>query len=76
MPLSPSNRVQLALLRDIYEVSHLCGTRTYIWAGLVRDIVSGHFLRDHGDVDGFTLNLWQLRDDLETLYRQRGYAVS
>lgn len=76
MPLSDSNRVQLALLRDIYEVSGLCGTQTYIWAGLVRDIVCGHFLRDHGDVDGFTLNLWQLRDDLADLYRQRGYIVS
>lgn len=74
--LSPSNRAQLALLRDIYEVSRLCGTRTYIWAGMVRDLVSGHFLRDHGDVDGFTLNLWRLRDDLAALYRERGYVVS
>lgn len=76
MSLSDSNRVQLALLRDIYEVSCLCGTQTYIWAGMVRDIISGHFLRDHGDVDGFTLNLWELRDDLAALYRQRGYVVS
>ncbi len=76
MTLSEFNRHNLALLRDIYEVSTLCSTQTYIWAGLVRDILTGHFLRDHHDVDGFTLNLWPLREKLADLYRQRGYAVS
>jgi hypothetical protein len=66
----------LAVIRDIFEVSALCSTRTYIWAGLVRDILSERFLRDHGDVDGFTLNLWQTKDELADRYRRRGYAVT
>ncbi len=76
MELSERNKCHLALLKDVYEVSEACGTRTYIWAGLVRDVLAGEFLREHGDVDGFTLNLWALRDGLAALYRQRGYAVS
>jgi len=66
----------LALLKDIDEISNLCSTRTYIWAGLVRDIWTGEFLRDHGDVDGFVLNLWELREEMASLYRQRGYTVT
>jgi len=27
-------------------------------------------------VDGFTLNLWELRDSLAALYRKKGYAVT
>jgi hypothetical protein len=76
MVLSETNEHKLALLRDIYEVSCLCGARTYIWAGLVQDVFAGQFLREHGDVDGFTLNLWELRADLAALYRQKGYEVS
>ncbi len=76
MTLSAANERNLALLRDIYDVSSLCSTRTFIWAGLVRDVLAGEFLRDHRDVDGFTLNLWDLKDEMAALYRQRGYAVS
>ncbi len=50
MALSSANKQNLALLRDIDEVSNLCSTRTYIWAGLVRDVWVGEFLRDHRDV--------------------------
>ncbi len=76
MALSESNQRHLAVLRDIYEVSRLCSTTTYIWAGLVPDILTGVFLRDHGDVDGFTLNLWALKGELAARYRQRGYAIT
>lgn len=76
MTLSATNRQTLAFLKDIFEVSALCSTRTYIWAGLVRDVCTGEFLRDHGDVDGFTLNLWPLRDEMAALYRQRSYTVT
>ncbi len=67
MVLSDIDQSQLALLKDIYEVSELCSTRTYIWAGLVRDVITGKFLRGHGDVDGFTLNLWDLKDKMADL---------
>ena len=76
MELSETNKHHLALLRDIYAVSNVCSTKTYIWAGLVQDVMAGQFLRDHGDVDGFTLNLWDLKDEMAALYRQRGYTVS
>jgi hypothetical protein len=76
MVLSFIDQSQLALLKDIYEVSELCSTRTYIWAGLVRDVITGKFLRGHGDVDGFTLNLWDLKDKMADLYKQRGYEVT
>lgn len=64
------------MLRDIYEASALCSTRTYIWAGLVQDLFAGRFLREHRDMDGFALNLWDVRHDLAALYRERGYTVS
>ena len=76
MVLSDMDQSQLALLKDIYEVSELCSTRTYIWAGLVRDVITGKFLREHSDVDGFTLNLWDLKDKMADLYQQRGYEVT
>jgi len=58
MPISDGNAHQLAVLRDIYEVSELCTTRTYIGASLARDVLAGEFLREHGNVEGFTLNQW------------------
>jgi hypothetical protein len=76
MALSETNKHHLALLQDVYEVSSLCSTRTCIWGGLVQDVLAGEFLCDHGDVDGFTLDLWDMRDPLADLYKQRGYAVS
>ena len=76
MTLSETNKRNLAILRDIYDVSGLCSTRTYVWAGLVQDILAGKFLREHRDVDGFTLNLWGVRYEMAALYEQRGYAIS
>ncbi len=71
-----TNTNQLTLLRDIYEISNACSTRTYIWGGLVQDIVVGRFLREHRDIDGFTLNLWERGDEIVAMYEERGYQVS
>ncbi len=76
MALTNAQTAQIGLLRAIYSVSYLLSTRTYIWAGLVQDVMTGRFLRDHGDVDGFTLNLWELRHDMAALFERRGYRVS
>ncbi len=73
--LSKRNRAFLDTLVDIYDVSLRCGTKTYIWGGLVQDVLSGKFLREHGDIDAFTLNLWALQDDLIAAYQSRGYVV-
>jgi hypothetical protein len=76
MTISETQRQWLMLLRDIYDVSSSCTTKTYIWGGMVQDILSGQFLRDHSDIDGFTLNLWDSREDMAARYAQKGYAVS
>ncbi|HSL46863.1 MAG TPA: hypothetical protein VK897_25725 [Anaerolineales bacterium] len=76
MLLSERNINQVTLLHDIYEVSNSCTTRAYIWGGLVQDILTGRFLREHHDVDGFILNLWNFREEIATSYKERGYEVS
>lgn len=74
--LSESQKYQLQLLKDTSEISDLCSTKTYIWGGLVIDIVEGYFLREHHDIDGFTLNLLDVKHKMEMLFQQRGYATS
>lgn len=74
--LSESQKYQLQLLRDIIEISDLCSTKTYIWGGLAIDIVEGRFLREHRDIDGFTLNLMDVKNRMETLFQDRGYTTS
>jgi hypothetical protein len=74
--LSEKQEQQLQFLRDVYEISGLCSTRTYIWGGLVMDIVEGRFLREHGDIDCFTLNLLEVRHRMEIGFQQRGYTTS
>jgi hypothetical protein len=76
MTLSETNQRTLALLKDIEAVSSQCQTRTTLWAGLVPDVLSGKFLREHGDVDGFTLDLWELRHAMAALFTQRGCTIS
>ncbi len=73
---SDSKSDLLTILQDIYDVSEVCSTRTYIWAGLVPDIVQGRLLRDHHDIDGFTMDLLENRDALTVEYRARGYTVT
>jgi hypothetical protein len=70
-----NNRGYLAFLRDIGEVSAACGTRTYIWGGFTIDILEGYFIREHHDLDGFTLNLLDVLPEMIALYTVRGYAT-
>jgi hypothetical protein len=74
--LSNHQRLGLECLRDIYEVSAALATHTYIWGGLVVDILHGEFLRDHHDVDGFVLNLLDVKDEMAVHFAERDYAVS
>lgn len=75
MTLSPSNQAYLGFLRDIAEVSRACETVTYIWGGMTVDLLAGRFLREHHDLDGFTLNLLDVRDGLMARYGGLGYGV-
>ena len=73
--MSLKNRMYLALIQDIYDVSTACGTRTYVWGGFVPDILSGRFRREHGDLDGFTQDMLAVLDRLTALYGERGYET-
>ena len=75
MDLSDRNRIHLEMLRDIFEVSQGCSTRTYMWGGIVVDILRGKFTREHHDLDGFTLNLLDVLEGIQSGYESRGYAV-
>ncbi len=55
--------------------SAACATTTYIWGGFTLDILEGQFLREHGDLDGFTLNLLTVLDEMMALYQARGYTT-
>ena len=70
-----NNLAYLEFLRDIYEVSVACSTKTYIWGGFTHDIFEGEFIRDHGDLDGFTENMMSVLDDLISNYKNRGYTT-
>ena len=74
MTISTRNHRYLAFLKDIYDVSVACATTTYIWGGFTLDILEGHFLREHHDLDGFTLNLLDVRQEMTVLFEQRGYV--
>ncbi len=74
--VSVNNQHYLAFLRDIYEVSKACSTTTYIWGGFTIDILEGRFLREHGDLDGFTLNLLDVLQDMTKRYEARGYSTN
>lgn len=73
--ISESNRGYLEFLRDIYEVSVSCSTRTYIWGGFTIDILEGRFLREHKDLDGFAANMLMVLDQMMMLYKEKGYRT-
>jgi len=71
--ISDSNLGYLQMMRDVYEVSAACFTKTYIWGGFVIDIFEGKFLREHGDLDGFVENMMSVLERLIIEYESRGY---
>jgi hypothetical protein len=73
--LSDWQKQQLQILKDIYEVSRSCSTNTYVWGGLVMDIFEGRFLREHHDIDCFTLNLLDVKSDMNVLFKQKGVST-
>lgn len=73
--ISSKNQGYLEMMRDIFEVSAICKTITYIWGGFVIDILEGNFLREHGDLDGFTENMTGKLDDFMSLYQSKGYET-
>jgi hypothetical protein len=76
LPRSEHQQACLRLLQDIYEVSAAVATRTYVWGGMVVDILSGEYLRVHRDIDGFTLDLLSVKTGMARLFSERGYATT
>ena len=72
---SQKNGLYLGFLKDIFSVSSKCNVRTYIWGGFVADILEGGFLREHGDLDGFTENMLEAKDALILRYEKLGYET-
>jgi len=72
--LSEKQQFQFEFLNDIYEISEICSTGTYIWGGFVIDILEGHFLREHDDIDCFTMNLLDVSHRMEAQFIQKGYS--
>jgi hypothetical protein len=66
----------LELIEDIFQISEKCNTKTFIWGGFVHDILAGHFIRNHHDLDGFTLDLWELIDEIGFLFEEKGYSIT
>jgi hypothetical protein len=73
--MSEKNAKYLEFLKDIYEVSLACGTKTYIWGGMTIDLLEGKFLREHGDLDGFTERMLENLERMKSLYEDRGYIT-
>ena len=73
--ISVRQKHQLRFLDDIYEISFKCSTKTYIWGGLVMDILAGRFLREHKDIDCFTLNLLDCKGDIDDMFKEGGYTT-
>ena len=76
MDLSENSKSCLQFFKDIFEVSNICSTKTFIWGGTTIDILEGEFIREHHDIDGFTLNLLDVRDEMTTEFQNRGYETS
>lgn len=57
MSKTNANAEYLKLLSDVCAVSSAAGTTSYVWGGLVVDILHGELLRPHHDIDCFTLGL-------------------
>jgi hypothetical protein len=73
--LSENQHIQLHVLKDIYDISCLCSTKTYVWGGLVIDIMEGRFSREHHDIDCFTLNLLDVKETVNELFVRRSYLT-
>lgn len=73
--VSEKNQQYLRMLEDIFQVSQAVGTKTFLWGGMALDVWEGQFLREHGDLDGFTENLVEHLDSLMEEYRRQGYDV-
>ena len=74
--ISQKNLRFLNFIEDIYEISTICSTKTYVWGGFTIDIFEGKPLREHSDLDGFVVNMIDVLDEISVLYRKRGYETN
>jgi len=66
----------LRLLSDVCAVSKEVGTRSYVWGGLVVDVLSGRLLREHHDLDCFALDLGEHQLQMIDRFEALGFAIT
>jgi len=66
---------QIELIKDVYAVSTSLGLKTFFWGGYAVDILHGTLTREHSDIDGFTENLVENKDELIVRYESIGYSI-
>lgn len=57
MKSTNNENILIDAINDLMEISTSLKLKTYIWGGLVQDILEGELLREHDDIDAFTEEL-------------------
>jgi len=73
--ISRHNRVLLAGMRLVEEISARVGTTSYIWGGFTFDIAAGCLLREHNDLDYLTVDLEHHKPQLIAEFTARRWPV-
>ena len=75
MTRSEKQQEILATMKLIEAVYSSLGTGSWLWGGLVPDVYSDHFLREHDDLDYLTWNLHSLRSTLADKFTAQGWQA-
>lgn len=76
MSTTDASAAYIRLVRDVFRVSSAVGTRSYVWGGLVVDVLQGELLRVHHDLDCFTLDLLEHQPTMAHGFRSLGYEIT
>ena len=74
--MTEKTQKHLEMMKDIYNVSTSLGLKTYLWGGYAVDVLHGTLTREHSDIDGFTENLVEYKDELIAEYESLGYSIN
>lgn len=72
---SERKRKILEVMKLVEDVSLSLDTITWLWGGLVVDVIKGKFLREHDDLDYLTMNLHQLKSQISEKFINCGWST-
>jgi hypothetical protein len=75
MAISEMNRKYLAAMGLLEEVSRSLRTTSWIFGGFLTDVHAGRVLREHGDLDYLTSNLYPLKGRFEEVFSNHGWQT-